>query len=173
MRRINMEQLPSGGGENRELAGEKAERVQHFQFGPWLFNVNGARAIIEDSPREPRNLPVVQWARFYGLDSVEGQTVSLFTPLPSFDRDYAMTTDLSEPLLVAALRSEEGEEFPLLIDGTHRLYRAFVEGVNELPAYLLSIEESLAIREDGAIGRSVHWPGRDPGGAGEPGDGGG
>jgi hypothetical protein len=69
-----------------------------------------------------------------------------------FDRHYAMTTDLHEPLLVATLRNKDGEQFPLVIDGTHRLYRAYIEHMTELTAYVLSVEETLAIREDGYIG---------------------
>lgn len=120
-------------------------------------------------------MPVTPWARYYRLDSAEDESFSLFTPLPSFDRDYAMTTDLVEPVFVATLRRSEGEEFPLLIDGTHRLYRAYVEHVAELPAYVLTVDESLAIREDGFIGSSVYWPSHDRerfmGDSAEPSDG--
>jgi hypothetical protein len=88
-----------------------------------------------------------------------------------------MTSDLAVPVLVAMLRGNSGEEFPLLIDGTHRLYRAHAERVAELPAYVLTAEETLAIRDDGFIGASVHWLSHDerrlPGGPPEAGDGGG
>lgn len=152
----------SAGGENNGRGGEgDRSRVQRFQFGPWLFNVDRAQALIAESPRETKLLPVAQWAQFYGLDSPYGPGVSLFTPHAGFDRDYAMTTDVSEPLLVATLRNNEGEEFPLLIGDTHRLYRAQVDGVAELPAYVLTVEESLTIREDAFIGGTVHWPSYD------------
>jgi hypothetical protein len=148
-----MEQRPFGGGDERsrkesETAGE---RVQRFHFGPWVFNVNGARAIIAESSRETKPLPVEPWVRFYGLAEGEGGGVPLLGSR-NLDRAYALTTDLSEPVLVATLRNESGEEFPLLIDGTHRLYRAYAEQVAELPAHVLTVEETLAIREDGYIG---------------------
>jgi len=147
-----MEQQPSDrGGEP-----DSGPRVQRFQFGPWLFNVNGARAIIAESPRQPQALPVPEWAHFYGLDNTD-ESVSLFS-VQVLDRDYAMTTDLDEPVLVAMMRSSPSRQFPLLIDGTHRLYHAYVECVAELPAYVLTVEESLAIREDDFIHSSVHWP---------------
>ena len=151
-----MEQRPSerGGEQN------KGPRLQHFQFGPWLFNVNGARAIIAECPRDIKSLPVEPWAHFYGLDNSGDEAASLFA-VQDLDRDYAMTTDLDEPLLVATLRSSQHRQFPLLIDGTHRLYRAYAEQVAELPAYVLTVEESLAIREDGFIGNSVYWPSHD------------
>jgi hypothetical protein len=60
-----------------------------------------------------------------------------------------MTTDLTEPVIVAILHSQEhDEDYPLLIDGTHRLYRAYQEGVATLPAYVLDVAETLGIRED-------------------------
>ncbi len=169
-----MEQPPHEGCEpahNREQA--EGPRLQIFQFGPWLFNVNGARAIIAESPRQPRALPVEPWAHFYGLDNTD-EAVSLFS-VPHLDRDYAMTTNLDVPVLVATLRSSLSKQFPLLIDGTHRLYKAYVQDVAELPAYVLDVDESLAIREDGFIDSSVHWPsydeGRLPNDSAEPGDG--
>lgn len=124
------------------------KRLQRFQFGPWLFNVDRAKVIVAERPRDTRPLPVPPWAHFYGLDTPDGKSFSLFRPSSDFSAEYALTTDLSEPLIVATLRSREHEEFPLLVDGTHRVYRAFAEGRSELPAYVLSTEESLSIRED-------------------------
>lgn len=165
----------SAGGEKKGAGGEgDRSRVQRFQFGPWLFNVDQAQALIAETPREAKPLPVTPWAQFYGLDRPDGPSFSLFTPHAGFDRDYAMATDLSEPVLVATLRNNESEEFPLLIDGTHRLYRAQAEGVAELPAYVLTAEESLTIREDAFLGSTVHWPSYDRsrllGSGEEPGD---
>lgn len=151
-----MEQQPSDkGGEQ-----DKIPRVQRFQFGPWLFNVNGARAILAERPRDNKSLPVEPWTRFYGLDNTD-EAVSLFSVL-HLDRDYAMTTDLDEPVLVATLQSSLSKRFPVLIDGTHRLYKAYVRGIEELPAYVLDVDESLAIREDAFIRSPVNWQSHDP-----------
>jgi molybdopterin/thiamine biosynthesis adenylyltransferase len=49
---------------------------------------------------------------------------------------YAMTTDLSKPLLFIPFDGQHR-----LIDGHHRLFRAAVEGVNVLTAYVLTEEE--------------------------------
>lgn len=155
-----MEKAPSG-GEEENAAEAQSERVQRFQFGPWVFDVNKALAIIAESPREPRMLPVVPWARFFGLANDPEQNFSLFTPLPGFSRDYAMRTDLSDPLLVATLRNHEGKEFPLLIDGMHRLFRAYTDQVTELPAYVLDAQESLAIRADTLLASQLYWPSHD------------
>jgi hypothetical protein len=66
---------------------------------------------------------------------------------------------LDEPVLVATLRNSRGRLFSLLIDGTHRLYKAYTQGVLVLPSYLLDEEESLSIREDPFVNSPVHWDG--------------
>jgi hypothetical protein len=58
------------------------------------------------------------------------------------DWEYAKTTDLSNPLLVIPFSDEE----ILLIDGWHRLARAVMEGVEELPMVLLTQEEADSIQ---------------------------
>lgn len=53
------------------------------------------------------------------------------------DTEYALTTDLREPLLFVPF----GEKHQL-IDGHHRLFKAAVLGVDLLPAYILTEEEA-------------------------------
>lgn len=53
------------------------------------------------------------------------------------DAVYAMTTDLSRPLVVVELA--EGKR--KLIDGNHRLYQCVARGVEAVWAYDLSFEE--------------------------------
>jgi hypothetical protein len=46
------------------------------------------------------------WARAYGLIPAPGggpHTVSLIGPRPGFDPEYAMTTDLDEPVIIATI----------------------------------------------------------------------
>jgi hypothetical protein len=149
-----MERRPFDQGEYREqperpLQNPEHHHEQRFHFGPWVFNVDQAETIIAERPRETHVLPVESWARAYGLDEPEDtHRISLIGPGPDFDRAYAMTSDLTVPVIIATLHSEETGDGPLLIDGTHRLYRAHIEGMTELPAYVLSVEESLEIRED-------------------------
>jgi hypothetical protein len=152
-----MERNLSGDGGER---GEK-RRGQRFQFGPWLFNIDEAQALIAEKPREAAVASVPPMAHFYGLDVIgnEGST-SMFTPA-GLDREYAMTTDLEEPVIIAQLRSTSGGSFHLLIDGIHRLYRAYAERVDQLPAYVLSVDESLSIREDPFAGSPVYAPAHD------------
>lgn len=123
--------------------------AQWFQFGGWVFDIDRAQALLAEKPRERSLLPVMPWVRQYGLDLLNRpDTAPILGVGPGFDRDYAMTTDLAEPLIVATLRTSDHGRSPLLIDGTHRLYRAFREGLAELPAFVLDEAETQAIRID-------------------------
>ena len=52
-------------------------------------------------------------------------TVPLIGPGPDFDPQYAMTTDLDEPLIIASVTTDgTGQPCPVLIDGCHGLYKA-------------------------------------------------
>jgi hypothetical protein len=72
---------------------------------------------------------------------------------PDLDPEYALTTDLEKPVILATLQARGREPEPLLIDGCHRVYRANVEGRATLPAYVLTVAESLAIRSHVRQGR--------------------
>lgn len=56
---------------------------------------------------------------------------------PEVDFDYALTTDLTRPLLFVPV----GEKVRL-IDGSHRVCKALLTGVDELPACILTQEEA-------------------------------
>jgi hypothetical protein len=124
--------------------------AQWFVFAGWVFDVTAATAIIRAEPRETVSLPVEPWARAYGLDRDPGSDTAAAFPLlgpgPGFSRAYAMTTDLTQPVIIATLPVTGDEPAALLIDGTHRLFKGHATGTAELPAYLLTEAETLAIR---------------------------
>ena len=107
-------------------------------------------------PRPPQPLPVMDWARAYGLIRDPGSgphTISLIGPGPGFDPRYAMTTSLDDPLIIATLTTAAGEPTgPLLVDGCHRLYKAAVTGRAELPSFVLTAAETLSIRHEIILG---------------------
>jgi len=64
-----------------------------------------------------------------------------------------MGTDLDEPVIIATITGPAGEPAgPLLIDGTHRLYKAARLGREHLPSLVLTVAETLAIRHDAITG---------------------
>lgn len=126
----------------------REERPQWF--GLWVFDIQEAMQVLRAAPRPPQPLPVTLWAQAYGLIPAPGtspRSIPLLGPGPGFDRDYAMTTDLAKPVIIAAVPVPDGgPPAPLLIDGTHRLYKATVQGHTHLPAWSLTQAETLAIR---------------------------
>jgi hypothetical protein len=169
-----MEKALGGGEQSASHEQDNDRRNQRFLFGPFIFNVDRAQEIVTEDLREADDLLVVPWARYYGLDEAPETHASVFAP-QHLDREYAMTTDLDDPVLVATLRNSRGKLFSLLIDGTHRLYKAYRQGLRALPAYLLDEGESLSIREDPFVSSPVHWDGYDRsrlvGDTGAPGEG--
>ena len=129
---------------------------QWFRFGPWVYDVDAAIALLRAAPRPPQPLPVTAWARAYGLTRDPGSSphaISLLGPGPGFDPGYAMTTSLDDPLIIATLTTAGGQlAGPLLIDGCHRLYKAAVTGLAELPAFMLTAAETLSIRHEITLG---------------------
>ena len=64
-----------------------------------------------------------------------------------------MTTDLTRPVIIATVHgSDPGERLALLIGGTHRLYKATVQGRTHLPSFVLTEAETLAIRRRPHLG---------------------
>lgn len=129
---------------------------QWFHFGPWVFNIDAAHILLADAPRDTHDLDVTTWATAYGLthlDDPDRTAVNLIGPVPgAVDRLHAMSTDLTRPVILGQVSVNGSPPAALLIDGVHRLYRAWREAVPRLPAYLLTAEETLQIRHDKLLG---------------------
>ena len=149
---------------------DRNSQIQFGAVGPnkvvHSFERDDAAGLLRAAPRPPQPIPVEPWARAYGLIPAPGSsphTVSLIGPGPGFDPEYAMGTDLDEPVIIATLASPAGEAAgPLLIDGRHRLYKAARLGWEHVPSLVLTAAETLAIRRDAVIG-----PARRAGGTGD------
>ncbi|MBS2545510.1 hypothetical protein KGQ19_01370 [Catenulispora sp. NL8] len=117
---------------------------QYGQVGDTLFDIEHAFQVLRTSRRRTVPIDVPSWARMYGMDD------NPFAPMtlgPLFDRAHAMSTNLARPLILATIAtgSTRAEDTLLIIDGSHRLYRAFVEGYDQLPALVLTEAETAAI----------------------------
>jgi hypothetical protein len=118
---------------------------QYFIFAAWAFSIDAAELCLKSHPRDPVEAEITGWAQAFGLHAQPEGRFPLIAG-PDLDRAYAMTTDLDKPLIFATLQAAGQEPEPLLIDGWHRAYRAHAEQRTHLPAYVLDVEESLAIR---------------------------
>ena len=106
------------------------KRNETFQFLMGLWDIDKAWELI--GAREPNSSVIVEQTKgYFGLITV--------------DREFAMTVDLSRPLVMILLKTE-GAEGCFVIDGWHRLFRAVQENVGELPAHLLSEDEEQLIQ---------------------------
>ncbi|WP_274916840.1 hypothetical protein [Streptomyces sp. WZ-12] len=132
---------------------QKQRKGQYFHFEPFVYDIDAALEIIRTEPRPDRlqEIDVVVWARSLGLDKsreeiLQGSSIPLL--IGEVDEQYARTqVDLSVPLIFADLSQEGEEPGYMLIDGTHRLRRASIEGVAKLPVFLLDRVEALRIRD--------------------------
>ena len=131
---------------------------QWFVFGPWVYDVDAATGwLLRAAPRPPLLIPVQPWACACGLirdPGSQSQMISLIGPGPGFDpgpRDNRLTRD--DPVIIATITTADGEPAgPLLIDGTHRLYKAAVTGREHLPSLRLTAAETLAVRHPIILG---------------------
>jgi hypothetical protein len=133
---------------------------------PWLFDVTAAIGLLRRVPRPAQPLPVRAWARSCGLIPSPGSdphAVPLIGPGPCSDPDYALTTDLGDPVIIASITADgSGPPAPLLIDGCHWLYNAARIGREHLPSLVLTAEETLSIRRPAILMPRLGPPGGKP-----------
>ncbi|MGN9912723.1 hypothetical protein ACTMTJ_34830 [Phytohabitans sp. LJ34] len=100
-----------------------------FTFASWVWDITTARAIVAGRPHQ--------------LIAVGPLHSYLAIGLIRVDPNHAMTTDLSQPLILAPLPGAGGN---LPIDGWHRIYHAVRKRVEYLPAVALTDAEGDQIR---------------------------
>lgn len=90
-----------------------------------------------------------------GFDTVLGRgeppspnSIQILSYGGGIDKQYAMTCDLTKPVLVVPLYSEDGTQVRThwVIDGWHRLWAAREKGLSTMPGYLLNQETEQASR---------------------------
>ncbi len=115
------------------------------------------------APRPARPLPVAPWARAYGLIPAPGggpHAVPLIGPGPEFDPEYAMTTDLDEPVIIASVTiAGSGPPAPLLNDGTHHLYKADPAGRSpeQIADKAFALYAGTDLVRDSVLTHGDHW----------------
>lgn len=126
---------------------------QVFHFAAFRWCVTQAQELIDaDAARTDLRRPpgfLVPEADITGCD----QFLPLAPDPPGMlrlirvdvDTEYAMTTDLTKPLIVAPLRYKGEDLGSIVIDGWHRIYRARREGRTALPVYRLTEDTAEAV----------------------------
>ena len=102
---------------------------QVFVFGRWEWDVDAALELVADG-RPTGRVPMAALAPLVGFMDV--------------DFDHAAAADLSQPVLLAPFPDADGAN--MVIDGWHRVARALLLGVPDLPAVRLTEAEGDAVR---------------------------
>ncbi|GAB3467194.1 hypothetical protein [Actinophytocola sediminis] len=124
---------------------EHCAGCQVFQFAIFRWCINHVEELIEADPDAARlvdDVPVKPFGQFLSLEAPAPGYTKLIEVLVS--PEYAATTDLSKPIMIAPIILGDENIGGMAIDGWHRIYRALNEGVTELPAYILTEATSVA-----------------------------
>ncbi len=122
----------------------EGKRYEIFRFFVARWDIVRARYLIQRSGRAPDVLQVASAAKAYGLTTPQTRE----SPV-SIDEQRAMSEhiDTDVPVILALLQGDEGTQpKPILIDGLHRLYKAYREEKITIPCFVLSSEEEHACR---------------------------
>jgi hypothetical protein len=111
-------------------------------IGDVVLDIEAAFQLLRSKPRSTVRIDVESWARTYGMDGTPDSPVRLG---PLFDHEHSRTADLRRPLILATFVVAEGDEAQVIADGSHRLFRAFTEGRDSLPGWILTAAETEAI----------------------------
>lgn len=101
-------------------------RDEQFVIGNMIFNVESAKKICK------------------GMSNGTALCSNDWSEKINVEEDHAIKADTENPVLIAMIPMEQ-DIIPLLFDGHHRMYRAMSEGKKELPAYIFTPEQSLAV----------------------------
>lgn len=111
------------------------EKFSLFHFG---FDIVKAQFLIQKKKLPVIRLDVREWAQGLGLAGErKDEAISIMTGVCD-SNVFRDVIDYSVPIIVAQFKPRRGSEVVTwLIDGNHRLRRAFLEKAEDIPAYLL------------------------------------
>lgn len=117
------------------------QRDECYQLLSFTFDIAIARFIIQnDKPENVQyaSIPVKAWAEYMGLDK-KCQSDGISLRMFYVDDARAMTDeiDCSIPVILGSVPCGGKEHESFLIDGTHRLYKAYHSGIERIPAIVL------------------------------------
>lgn len=120
---------------------------QVFFFAAYRWCITHALELITADPEAAtliEEAEITGLGQFLPIEPDEPGSVALIRV--EVDTEYAMSTDLTKPLLVAPLEAGGQPAGAVVIDGWHRVYRALREGRTHLPALLLTTEAERTCR---------------------------
>jgi hypothetical protein len=131
-------------------AGRAGKGAETFHYAAWAWDVTQALERVAGRP-PTESVAVEAWARQL-LPPLEDPT-RLSVMGVRIDHEYALgpDIDLSKPLLAVTLEvwddaTQSVQAYTMLIDGHHRLFRAWHDGVATLPLVRLDEKEERRVR---------------------------
>lgn len=73
------------------------------------------------------------------------QTMSFFAISVNKDKALSDVVDFTVPVLVSPIIVDDDVKSYMVIDGWHRIYKAHKHGLTEMPAFVLTVKETLSI----------------------------
>ncbi len=122
----------------------ESQRYETFRFFMVRWDIVRARYLIQQTNKRQDVLRVRDAAHAYGLDAP--QTIDSAVRV---DEQLAMSEaiDTNIPVILALIQGDEGAKpKPILLDGLHRLYKAYREGRETIPCYALTPDEERMCR---------------------------
>ncbi len=113
-----------------------------FNFLGLAFDVTRAKELVRDRPGPSTTINPHDWRQFLSRHTEDGKLY----PGITVNDEHARIVDLSEPVIVAIVAFPSGTVSPFIIDGWHRVARAWREGVDELPAHVLNESETKQVQ---------------------------
>src|SRR5260370_41777926 len=120
---------------------------ESFRYFMVRWDIVKARYLIQKRNTAPDVLLVAITAHTYGLDTPRDSDKAVYAVYIDEARAMSEAIATTIPVILALIQGDEGEEpKPLLIDGLHRLYKAFQEGKETIPCYALTPQEERLCR---------------------------
>lgn len=120
------------------------QRYEIHRFFVVRWDIVKARFITQQPGRRLDTLNVITAARAYAFD--KPQTVDSWAYVDP-KRAMSQEIDLDIPVILAIIQGKpEDRPRPLLIDGLHRLYKAYREERLSIPCYALTPDEEKLCR---------------------------
>jgi SAM-dependent methyltransferase len=101
---------------------------EKFVFGPMTFDIDKAREMSGGKPNSTAAVSA-DWSHKINVDT-----------------KAALKSKNPEPVIIAQIPSTNGAQ-KLLIDGHHRMFKALHEGKTEVPAFVMSPEQTMGLME--------------------------
>lgn len=126
-------------------------RDEIFQFLSSRYDVTKALYLAHKLKLKERDIDVKDWAKSLGLDGPKDESGTKVSFIAGISDSDALSpgVDVKRPvILVYHFWKEKGKEVcgGLIIDGNKRLRRAFLEGLEVIPGYVLPKWASKMVR---------------------------